>query len=100
MAASILVLIVGSFACWCAWQCFKLQENSKQENLKDDDARDEDLRRRFKDVELPTDWTKSITPSVSPPARNQADRQKSSAAPSAARSRPSSTVSAIRKPRT
>src|SRR5262252_9222117 len=61
MEASILVLIVGSFACWCACQCFKLQENSKQENLKTDGAYREDMhRRRFKDVELPTDWTKSV----------------------------------------
>ena len=93
MEASILVLIVGSFACWCACQCFKLQENSKQENLKNDVAYDKDMHRRFKDVKRPTDWTKSITPSVSSAARNQASRQKSSAAPSSARSGPSSTVS-------
>ena len=93
MEASILILIIGSFACWCACQCFKLQENSKQENLKNDGAYGEDMHRRFKELELSTDWTKSIAPNVGPTARNQASRQKSSAAPSSARSGPSSTVS-------
>ena len=92
MEATILALIVGSFACWCACQCFKPQEKSEQEKLKDSDAWREDMHRRFKDVELPTDWPKSITPSVSPAARNQASRQKSSAAPDSTRSGPSSTV--------
>ena len=89
MEATILALIVGSFACWCACQCFKPQEKSEQEKLKDSDAWREDMHRRFKDVELPADWSKSITPSVGPTERNQANRPKSSVARDATRSGPS-----------
>jgi len=90
MAATILALIVGSFACWCAWQCFKPQEKNGLEKGKDNDA----MHRRFKDVELPGDWTKSIRPSVSPAAGNQASRQASSAATGSIRSGSSSAVRA------
>jgi hypothetical protein len=62
MEATILILIVGSFACWCAWQCFKPRENSELEKCKDKDkdkdARRDDMHRRFKDVEPPTDWAR------------------------------------------
>ena len=58
MEATILALIVGLFACWCARQCFKPQEKIKLEKLKDDDAWSEDVHRRFKDVELPADWAR------------------------------------------
>jgi hypothetical protein len=94
MAATILALIVGSFACWCAWQCFKPQEKSELEKRKDNDAWREDMHRRFKDVELPGDWAKLIRPSVSPTAGNQASRQTSGAAPGSTRSGPSSAVRA------
>jgi hypothetical protein len=94
MAATILALIVGSFACWCAWQCFKPQEKNELEKGKDNDAWREDMNRRFKDVELPGDWTKSIRPSVSPAAESQASGQTSSAATGSIRSGPSSAVRA------
>jgi hypothetical protein len=58
MEAIILVLIVGSFACWCAWQCFKPLEKSELEKRKDNDGRRDDMDRRFKDVELPADWAR------------------------------------------
>jgi hypothetical protein len=58
MEAIILVLIVGSFACWCAWQCFRPQKKSELEKRKDNDAWRDDVHRRFKDVELPTDWAR------------------------------------------
>jgi hypothetical protein len=75
MATTILGLIVGSFACWCASQCFKPEEKNELEKGKDNAAWREDMHRRFKDVELPGDWAKSIRPSVSPAAANQASRQ-------------------------
>jgi hypothetical protein len=83
MEASILLIIVGSFAGWCAWQCFKPQEKSELEKRTDNDAWSEDMHRRFKDVELPlpTDWHKSIKPSVSPRAPNQESQQRSGAPP-------------------
>jgi hypothetical protein len=104
MEASILVLVVGSFACWCAWQCFKSPEKNELEKRKDNDAWREDMHRRFEDVELPGDWAKSIKPSVNTAAtRNQASPQKTSAASSSIRSGSSSTVapresSTIRRP--
>lgn len=83
MEASILLVIVGSFACWCAWRCFKPQEKSELEKLKDNDAWREDMHRRYKDVELPlpTDWSKSIKPTVSPKAQSQGGQQGSVAPP-------------------
>jgi hypothetical protein len=86
MEASILVLVIGSFACWCVWRCFKLQEKSELKKQKDNDAGREDMPRRFKGEELPGDWTKSMKPTVGPTARNQASPQKSSAGTSTIRS--------------
>jgi hypothetical protein len=58
MEATILVLIVGSFACWCACQCFRPHKKSEPEKRKDNEAWRDDVHRRFKDVELPTDWAR------------------------------------------
>lgn len=77
MEATVLALIVASFACWCARQCFKPQQKRELEKRKDKDAWSEDMHRRFKDVD------------VSPTARNQANRQKSGVAPGSTRSGPS-----------
>jgi hypothetical protein len=65
MEATILILIIGSFAWWCFSQGSKSREKSELENRKEVDAWSEDMHRRYKkDVELPADWSKSIRPSA------------------------------------
>jgi hypothetical protein len=83
MEASILLVIVISFAGWCAWRCFKPQEKSEPEKRMDNDAWREDVHHRFKDVELPlpTGWSKSIKPGVSPTVQSQGSQQRSGTPP-------------------
>ena len=90
MEAIILILIIGSFAWWCFAQASKPREKSELEKQKEADAWSEDMHRRYKDVEPPPDWSKTITPSAKSTARSQASRPLSD--PTSTRPRPSSTA--------
>ena len=92
MEAIILVLIIGSFACWCAWQCFKPREKSELHKRKEADAWMEDMHSRHKDVKLPLDWSKSVIPSAKSTGRDRVSRSLSNPAPFSSRPRPSPTV--------
>ena len=74
MEAIILILIIGPFAWWCFAQASKPREKSELEKQKEADAWSEDMHRRYKDVEPPPDWSKTITPSAKSTARSQASR--------------------------
>jgi hypothetical protein len=92
MEAIILILIIGSFAWWCFSQGSKPRETSELEKRKEVAAWSEDMHRRYKDVELPAGWSKSITPSVKSTARGQASRPLSNPAPTSTRPGPSPTA--------
>ena len=85
MEAIILILIIGSFAWWCFSQGSKPREKSESEKRKEADAWIEDLHSRYKDVELPPDRPKSMTPRAKSTARSQASRPLSNPAPTSTR---------------
>src|SRR5690348_12055710 len=68
MEAIILILIIGSFACWCFSQGSKSRKESELEKL---EAWSEDMYRRYKDKDAEL-RAKSITPGAKSTARSQA----------------------------